>query len=112
VPDPDEEWGYGPPRCVWAAPTAAFARALEALTDDELADRFDPADMMAKEIYPNIWDRDPDEDDTLAYLMEYVAVRRRFLASAAAEQRPHHRADVGGSRASPTTRENEAEPVT
>src|SRR2546423_10982644 len=87
VPDPDAEWGYGPPRCVFAAPTGAFARAVEAITDDELAARFDPADMMAKEIYPNIWDRDPDEDPTLAYLMEYVAVLRGFLAAAAAQNR-------------------------
>ena len=59
LPDPDEEWGYGPPRCVDAASAAAFARAVEAISDEELAARFDPADMAAKEIYPTIWDRDP-----------------------------------------------------
>jgi Domain of unknown function (DUF1877) len=87
LPDPDEEWGYGPPRCVGAVSAAAFARAVEAITDDELAARFDPADMTAKEIYPPILDRDPSEDDTLGYLMEYVAVLRQFLASAAAQNR-------------------------
>ena len=37
VPDPDEEWGCGPPRRVSAADTARFAQALAATPDDELA---------------------------------------------------------------------------
>jgi Domain of unknown function (DUF1877) len=87
VPDSDEEWGYGPPRCVSAADTARFAQALAATTDDELAARFDPGDMGAKGIYPEIWDRPPSEDDTLGYLMEYVAVLRKFVADVTARNK-------------------------
>jgi Domain of unknown function (DUF1877) len=35
--------------------------------------------MLAKGIYPEIWDRDPADDDTLAYLMEYVTTLREFM---------------------------------
>jgi hypothetical protein len=87
VPDPDQEWGYGPPRCVWAADALAFARAFETVSDDQLSARFDPPDMMAKGIYPEIWNRDPSEDDTLGYLMEYVVVLRKFLRSTAAQNK-------------------------
>lgn len=30
--------------------------------------------MVKKEIYPEIWDRDPKDDDTLGYLIEYYLV--------------------------------------
>ncbi len=43
--------------------------------------------MMTKGIYPEIWDRDPKEDDTLGYLMEYVGILRGFLAQASSEGR-------------------------
>src|SRR5438093_6086389 len=59
LPDPDEEWGYGPPRLLPPGDVAALSRALESVSDDDLAARFDPADMSAKEIYPEIWSRDP-----------------------------------------------------
>ena len=82
--DPDQEWGYGPPRLVRPAAVAAFNRALDAVSQDELAARFDPADMTAKEIYPSIWDRDAEDDDTLGYVLEYVTVLRDFVRRAAA----------------------------
>jgi hypothetical protein len=78
----DIDMGYGPARVLTAAETRAAHEALSALGDDALRARFDPAAMMEKEIYPEIWDRDPDDDDTLGYLMEYVAILRRFLADA------------------------------
>src|SRR5207237_1681567 len=52
LPDPDERWGYGPPRCLRPSEVAAFERALTELTDETLSSRFDPADMMEKAIYP------------------------------------------------------------
>ena len=38
--------------------------------------------MMRAEIYPEIWDRDPKDDDTLGYLMEYVAILRAVIKTA------------------------------
>jgi uncharacterized protein DUF1877 len=82
-----DDVGYGPPRVYTAAETREIAAALAAVTDHELRGRFDPAAMMRAEIYPEIWDRDPAEDDTLGYLNDYVDALRR--ASAAATSNGH-----------------------
>ena len=39
--------------------------------------------MMAKKIYPEIWDGDPADDDTLGYLMENLAGLRTAVSDAA-----------------------------
>ena len=77
----DEDVGYGPPRVFTAAETRAIAGALAAITDDELRSRFAPDAMMRAEIYPEIWDRDPKDDDTLGYLMENVTMLRTAMAT-------------------------------
>jgi Domain of unknown function (DUF1877) len=82
----DIDVGYGPARVLSAAETRAAHEALTQLSDDELRGRFDPAAMTKKDIYPEIWDRPPEEDDTLGYLLEYVRTLREFLAQAV-EQR-------------------------
>ena len=84
---PDIDVGYGAPRTLTAAETLTFANALAALSDDELRRRFAPADMTQLEIYPEIWDRDPSEDDTLGYLLEYALRLREHLADAVAQRR-------------------------
>lgn len=78
----DIDVGYGPARALSAAETRTVHGALAQLTDDELRARFDPADMMKKQIYPEIWERDPAEDDTLAYVMEHLQTLRDSLAEA------------------------------
>ena len=77
----DEDVGYGPARAFTSAEAREIAKALDAVTDDQLRARFAPDAMMRAEIYPEIWDRDPAEDDTLGYLMEYVRVLRDALAT-------------------------------
>lgn len=76
------EVGYGPARALTADETRAVADVLDRMDDDTLRARFDPADMTAKEIYPDIWDRDADEDDTLGYVLENAQALRDFLAQA------------------------------
>jgi hypothetical protein len=39
--------------------------------------------MMKKDIYPTIWDADPEEDDALGYLIEYYGELKEFIRSAA-----------------------------
>jgi hypothetical protein len=78
----DEDVGYGTARVYTAVQTRRIADAFAAVSDDELRRRFAPEAMMRAEIYPEIWDRDPADDDTLGYLMEYVGVLRDMLASA------------------------------
>lgn len=85
LPDPNDEWGYGPPRILQPHDVASLGSALAALSDEDLAARFDPADMTAKEIYPEIWNRDPADEDVLGYLMEYVGVLRAFVSAATAK---------------------------
>ena len=75
----DIEVGYGPARVLTAAQTREALDAVNELSDEDLEARFDPQDMLTKEIYPAIWDRDPAEDDTLNYLMEYFQILRGFL---------------------------------
>jgi hypothetical protein len=78
--------GYGPPRVFLASETLGIHRALGDLSDSVLRDRFRPAEMMKLEIYPEIWDRPPEEDDTSGYLMEYLGVLRGFLSQATGEK--------------------------
>lgn len=80
----EEEVGYGPARTFTAAETREVAAALARVSDEELRARFAPAEMMRLEIYPEIWDRDPADDDTLGYLMAYVAELRNALGTAVA----------------------------
>ena len=79
-----DEVAYGPARTLSPDETREIAGALAALTDEDLRARFAPGEMMRRGIYPEIWDRDPAEDDTLGYLMEYVSQLRGTLASVVA----------------------------
>lgn len=80
----DIDVGYGPAHALTAAETRSASDALGRLSDEELRGHFDPTAMMKQKIYPEIWDRDPDEDDTLGYLMENVAALREFLTQVVA----------------------------
>lgn len=76
----DLDVGQGPARAFTAAQVAEASRALAALSDASIRSRFDPKAMLGAQIYPEIWDRPPDEDDTLGYLMEFLGHLRRYLA--------------------------------
>ena len=81
----DEEIGIGPARTFTPEETRTIAAALRGVGDHDLRSRFNPKEMMRREIYPEIWDRDPAEDDTLGYLMENVRSLRTTLDRLAAE---------------------------
>jgi hypothetical protein len=83
----DVDVGYGPARALSASEVRAAHEHLAGLGDAELRSRFDPADMMEKDIYPTIWDRASEDDDTLGYLMEFVGILRSFLAETVARKR-------------------------
>lgn len=61
----------------------AIAAWIETVTPEALRARFDPPRMLALDIYPRIWDRDPAEDDTLGYLLENFAELQCFFREAA-----------------------------
>jgi hypothetical protein len=56
-----EDLGYGPARFLTPEQVRAVSAALSALTHAELRQRFDPAKFDAAQIYPNVWDEDPDD---------------------------------------------------
>jgi hypothetical protein len=78
-----EHWGYCSPRAFQPEEVQAIASALEPLTEDQLRSRFDPEKMINLGIYPSIWDRNPEEDDTLSYCIEYFREMREFVADTA-----------------------------
>jgi hypothetical protein len=80
----DVDVGYGPARALRNAELKETVAALDPISAEILRERFDPPQMMKLGIYPEIWDRDPAEDDTLAYLVEYFEMLKPFLARGAA----------------------------
>jgi len=79
----DGEVGTSPPRALSSYEARAVADAIEELPPEELQERFDPERMLEEGIYPDIWDRDPAEDDNLGYLIEHYADLRAFVRRAA-----------------------------
>jgi hypothetical protein len=75
--------GYGTARVFTSAEVQALHAALAPIDEALLRQRFDPPEMMKLEIYPEIWDRDPAEDDTFAYCAEYFGTLKEFVAGAA-----------------------------
>jgi hypothetical protein len=62
---------------------AEISQALGRITSDDLRARFDAKRLMDAQIYPEIWDRDPAEDDTLGYLVANFESMKAFLQRAA-----------------------------
>ena len=81
----EEDVGYGPARGITNAELREVAAALEPITGDTLRARFDPAKMTALDIYPDIWKRPPEEDDTVGYLLEYFELLKPFIVKGAAD---------------------------
>ena len=77
------EVGMNPPRALKSEEVRPIADALDRLPPDELRERFEPERMLEEGIYPDIWDRDPAEDDTLGYLIEHYTDLRAFVRRAA-----------------------------
>jgi len=75
----DIDVGYGPARGVRQEQVRQFLEALDGINPENLRKRFDAEKMMELDIYPTIWDRDPQEDDTLGYLIEYFHILRSFV---------------------------------
>lgn len=76
------EVGYGPARFLTVQQVAIVAQALSKVTQEDLASRFDPKDMEAKGIYPEvIWVR--DGNDALDYVLESYEQLEVFYRDAA-----------------------------
>lgn len=74
--------GYGPARAFTAAEVKAIRQALRPIDDAFLRARFHPEEMMRLGIYPEIWDRDPADDDAFGYCAEYFGCLKAFIETA------------------------------
>jgi len=74
--------GYGPARVFTAEDVSKIYDVLKHIDHEYLRNRFNPEDMMQKKIYPEIWDRNTEEDDTLDYCIEYFDILETFIAKA------------------------------
>jgi Domain of unknown function (DUF1877) len=79
----DVDVGYGPARGFTSAEVAEISQALGQISSDDLRGRFDGKRLMDAEIYPEIWDRDPAEDDTVGYLVANFDSMKALLQRAA-----------------------------
>lgn len=76
-----EEIGDSFPRLLRPAQVRAFSAYIATLPDAELRRRFDPARMVALEIYPEpLWER--EGRDAAEYLLSAAGDLREFLRSA------------------------------
>ena len=82
TPVGDEDVGYGPARVFTSAQVRQIHAALAPIDAAWLRARFDPEEMKRLDIYPDIWDRDADEDDTLGYCLENYVALKAFIADA------------------------------
>jgi Domain of unknown function (DUF1877) len=80
-----DDLGYGPARCLDSGEVESLAAALRDIPTDVLLKRFDPQALSAADIYPDIWDRPAEEDDTQGYVAEYYEMLRAFILDAASE---------------------------
>lgn len=82
----DIDVGFGPARVFSSAEARHVCVALRSLPDEALEARFQPEEMMARRVDPEIWTRSTPDDDPLEYLIENVHALRRFLDQAVAQR--------------------------
>ena len=81
----DEDVGYGPAWAFTSAETKNIAAALSAVTDDQIAARYNPRAMAAAGVYPEkVWDRGETSDEPFQYLTECLTILRATVAEAVA----------------------------
>lgn len=77
-----EDVGYGPARALHSKQVENVDAQLSVISTDDFRRRFDPVRMTQESIYPEIWNRDPAEDDTLGYLVDYFETLKTFVHKA------------------------------
>ncbi len=77
--DEDQDLGFGPAQYLLPEKVNELNKYILAISDEELAARYNPEAMNELGIYPEAWD-----DESLEYVLEYVGVLRDTYATAAA----------------------------
>jgi hypothetical protein len=76
----DDEWGYDSPRLLTPDEVVTAARFLDETPFTRLAERYDPAGLVAVDVCPNIWDEEGALEyleDTYTRLVVSFTLRRR-----------------------------------
>lgn len=75
-----DEHGYGPAWIVTSDRVKLFDEAFRALSDEALADRFDPVDFVDSDMYAADIFAEEDRDEMVEYLLQGVPALRRLTA--------------------------------
>ena len=78
----DIEVGYGL-RMMTLNEVQSLNAALQPIDEAFLKSRYNPSEMMRLEIYPEVWDRDAQDEDNFRYCVDYFNVLKSFVAQAA-----------------------------
>jgi hypothetical protein len=78
---PDED--HGPLRAFTASETKAILEIFSTFSPYGMRKRYNPRDMMAKEVYPPIWSH---EEESLSFLIDNVERLRSFMRQAVETQ--------------------------
>ncbi len=70
---------HGPVRAFSHDEVRAIYDAVSVMGPYELRKRFNPRDMAAKEIYPDIWTKTPNEEESLRFLIDNLDRLRGYL---------------------------------
>jgi hypothetical protein len=73
----DVDVGYGPARAINVNETAAVCDFLKSIDHEFVSKNFDPQRMTELELYPNCWDREPEEE--LKYLLWNFDLLKAFV---------------------------------
>lgn len=77
------EVGYGTARALTSTEIKQINETFKSIDHQYLKKRFNPQDMMKKKIYPEIWNRNAEDDDTLSYCIEYFDILKQFILETA-----------------------------
>ncbi len=81
----DIDVGYGPAREFRSKDVHAIAERLKTIDKGSLEKRFDKKTFIEEEIYPEIWDEEPE--DCFGYLLEYFEMLKQFIIKAAEDNK-------------------------
>ncbi len=81
--DRNQDLGYGPAHYLTPNQVKSMNNALSKKSREDLLDKFDPADMTNKDIYPGIWDEENNE--VFDYLYLYFELLQQFYEEASNE---------------------------
>ncbi len=78
-----DDIGYGLTRALTSQQVQSLNTGLQRMDEPFLKRRYNPEKMMALEIYPEVWDRDPQKQDNLGYCLGAFDDLKSFVAQAA-----------------------------